>query len=75
MKLISVQSRGDRLAIIERQRYLHPASGEFRTKFYLKRKQLMWKNGFFGPHLGPYSETTRKIAFNLAAEWLKGATV
>jgi len=34
----------------------------------------MWKNGFFGPHLGPYSETTRKIAFNLAAEWLQGAT-
>jgi len=73
MKLISVQSKGDRTATIECQTILLPATGEIRTRYYLKKKQIMWKDGFFGPFLKSFSETSRKIAFNLADEWLKEA--
>ena len=73
MKLISVQSRGNRTITIECRSNTSSRTGQIKTQYYLKKKQIMWKDGLL-LFLQSYSEAPRQIVFKLAEEWLNGAT-
>ena len=65
MKLISVQSRGDRLTIVE--------ESEFVKEFF----QVIGKT-FVRKHFATFSyyqTTTKELALKAADAWLEGATV
>lgn len=70
MKLISVQSRDNRIATIESIKYQSQIDGEFKHKYRLYRKEIKRNKGVFGVHLVTCSETTEEIAFSLARKWV-----
>lgn len=75
MKLISVQSRGDRIGTIERRAFTSQISGKLIKRYQVRLKQFKWLAGFFGPHIQSMSETDEHTAFELVTQWLEGATV
>lgn len=75
MKLISVQSRGNRIATIEQNIFTSQITGKIKKPCYLRLKEIKWKGGFYGPFIERMSQTNKRIALELAAKWLEGATV
>jgi hypothetical protein len=65
-KIISVQSRGDRLAVIKQVNS---------RVFQVIRKTLKWENGFFGNHVSGGVSCNETVAFSLSAHWVEGAKV
>lgn len=76
MKLISVQSRGNRIVSINSFKPSKRISSSRKRVYYVTRKELKWRGGFWGNHIERISvDMNKHQAYRAAEQWLKGATV
>lgn len=73
MKLVSMQSRGNRIACINSFQPSKRISSSGKRVYYITRKELCWRNGFWGNHVEGISVNMNKHqAYRAAEQWLKG---